>query len=73
MYRVNLTYFKSSGLHYTSGSYISYLQYTHEIFDEVRMLRDAGQLPGISFGTEEKLIILVKVPDNPLSYPRLIV
>jgi len=69
--QVNLTYFKPSGKYYCEGHYESQQREIWEIFDEVRMLRNCGLLPGLAAGAKD-YHITVDVPNHPHSYPALI-
>ena len=71
-YRVQLTYFKPSGKYYSTGDYDTDREWMFEIFEEVRELRDAGNLPHLVKGSKE-FHILVEVPGHPHAYPALIV
>ena len=53
---VQLTYYKSSGKYYTSGSYTTEHKDDFRVYEEVRQMRDEGQLPGLREGATEFII-----------------
>lgn len=66
---VNLTYFKSSGKYYDQGSYeVDASVYLHQIWDQVKKLRDTGRLPGLHDGASN-YNILINVPGHPAEHP----
>jgi len=72
MFYVKLTYFKSNGKFYSSGSYVSDCNELWQIWDEVSTKQDRGQLPGLIEGARMP-IIWVKVPQHPHRHPHLVI
>ena len=70
--KVHCTYFNQFGKYYTQGTYTTFREEIHEIFDEVRQMLNNGLLPGLRRGTTN-FHVLVEVPDHPNAHPCLIV
>ena len=70
-YLVELTYFKNTGKYYSIGGYHSYMLHMHEIYQEVRELKELGKLPGLVNGAIH-FIVLINVPDHEDNVPHLI-
>lgn len=68
--KVKLTYFKVTGKFHTSGEYESGKPHLHEIWDEVRQMKEEGKLPET---TGKEWIVYVDVPEHIYNHPRLIV
>ncbi len=68
---VKLTYFDFKGKYRTEGSYRTKFEHLYEIFNEVKMMLDIGNLPGMISG-RQKVLVHVNVPDHPLNHPVLI-
>lgn len=71
-YYVKLTYFKSNGKFYSSGSYVSDRTNLFEIWEEVSRLQKEGKLPGLIEGSTMP-IVWVKVPQHPHRHPHLVI
>jgi hypothetical protein len=70
--QVRLSYFKESGKWYADAAYISLKTQLFEIWEEVRLLRKSGHLPGLSAGSD-RFLILVDVPDHPHRHPHMLI
>ncbi len=70
-YKVKLTYFKPGGKYYSCGSYISEQTAIHNIFFDVREMRNNKTLPDLVKG-HSRFYVLINVPDHPHDHPRLI-
>jgi len=68
---VQLTYFKSSGKYYSSGSYSTSKQHLFEVWEEVQVMANSRELPDLIRGHSD-FTTLVRVPDHPNDYPQLI-
>jgi hypothetical protein len=74
MYKVNLTYFKTSGKYYSEGEYNSVLEELYEIWYEVLTMSNDGILPGLvkAKRNPREFYILIDVPDHPDRHLHLI-
>jgi len=70
--KVCLEYYRESGKWYADGEYETTLVRMHEIFREVRKIRDARILPGL-VPEHSKYIVRVEVPGHDANCPHLIV
>jgi hypothetical protein len=70
--KVNLTYFKQTGKYYSKGSYETDKEHLFQIFEEVRLMVQAGTLPGLCRGCNE-FIVGIDVPDHPHNHPHLVI
>ena len=62
MKKVHLTYFKPSGKYYSEGEYTTALEYSFDIYPQVRNMKK-GEFPGLNESSLWAGYILV-VPDN---------
>lgn len=62
MKKVHLTYFKPSGKYYGEGEYTTALEYSYDIYPEVRNMKK-GDFPGLSESVLWNGYILVR-PEN---------
>lgn len=72
MYYVKLTYFRSTGKYYSSGSFLTEREDLFDIWQEVEIMQREGKLPGLVEGAK-KPIIWIKVPQHKNRHPHLIV
>lgn len=71
---VKLEIFRLGGKWYTDGKYETRHTDLTDIWNEVRALRSAGQLPGLIHGGNHlEFLVYVDVPKHPHRHPRLIV
>lgn len=70
-FRVELTYFKSSGKYYSEGSYLSEKLHLFDIFEEVKRMLAEENRPGLVSGPNE-FYVLINVPNHPHAHPALI-
>lgn len=68
---VHLTYFKSNGKFYASGSYKTEYKELYKIFQDVKQMLETKTLPGLNEG-HDFFIVLVTVPYHPHNYPQLL-
>ena len=71
-YRVELTYFKTSGKYYTSGSFPVFKEPISEIRERVKTMIRKGKLPGLREGAGSIYLVLVSVPDHPYNVPAIL-
>lgn len=64
-YKVQLTYFRSSGNFLATVETVLAYETIAEIWEEVADMRRLGRLPGLRQGAGRELIISVDVPDHP--------
>lgn len=69
-YKIQITYFKSSGKFYTNDEYETEKKTMFEVCDEVRQMNRDGKLPGLVGGWQYD--ILVDSKDHPLAVPCLL-
>ena len=53
---VRLTYFKQSGKYYSEGQYITKKKKLFEIWDEIVLLMQVGELPGLMKGHSDFIV-----------------
>lgn len=70
--RVILTYFYPTGIFYTAAAYETNETELSAIYEEVKRLRSAAQLPGLHLADERYLIVLIEVKDAARDVPRLL-
>jgi len=70
--KVKLTYFKTSGKYYSDGEYNTTQDTMHGIWQEVRLMRTMGKLPGLVDGCSE-FITSVDVPEHKYNHPHIII
>ena len=68
---VNLQYFREGGKWYSDGSYRTFHTNLWQIWDEVQMMLDRRELPGLMKG-HDAYCITVDVPQHPNRHPHLI-
>ena len=69
---VQLTYFKASGKYYTKGSFKTPTDTSLiDVWEEVKQMRKAGNLPGLVEGAQE-FNILINVPGHRHEHPRFL-
>lgn len=69
--KVTLTYFKESGKFYSRGEYTSIVEHVHQVFHEVRLMRQEKRLPNITDGSEFTIHVDFLCDDTD-GYPALI-
>ena len=69
-YTVNLKYFKPTGKYYDSGFYETEKEFTFQVCDEIKEMRDKDELPGI--GGNDWIISVEMPEDYPNKFPALI-
>jgi hypothetical protein len=68
----NLIYFKTSGKYYTEAEYVPISQSYYDAIEEVRNLKEKGELPGLVKGATE-FNILINLLHDPDDVPYLII
>lgn len=69
---VKLTYFKTSGKFYTSETCFVEQESLIDIWEDICIRRDYGNLPGLSPGAGPEFDILIEVPGHPHAPPKML-